>query len=181
MDSLILKEEVKQKAYNHYLASLFVEDDKRPAVWAFILFYQEVIERVPLLSEPQLGRVRLHWWKEELEKLLRRKKTDLPSYIVENFSPLEISLCLDLIKAAEKYIKDPNLFFIYLEKILKPQGPFSPSVKKLGEVRSSSQKGQGIEIEPDLPKVFRVYFSLAKMYLKEKPSRWKRSLKALVA
>ena len=60
---------MRQRDKPRYLALLFAPDDKRADLMALHAFNAEV-SRVPLaVSEPQLGEVRLQWWRDTLESI----------------------------------------------------------------------------------------------------------------
>jgi 15-cis-phytoene synthase len=63
---------------DRYLAALFAPDDLRPHLFNLFAFAAE-IERIPkLVSEPQLGEIRLQWWLDTLEAITRREAIDHP-------------------------------------------------------------------------------------------------------
>lgn len=60
---------VRQWDRPRYLALLFAPDDRREALMALHAFNAEV-SRIPLLvSDPQVGLVRLQWWRDTLEAI----------------------------------------------------------------------------------------------------------------
>lgn len=62
---------VRQWDRPRYLALLFAPDDRRDALMALHAFNAEVC-RIPLLvSDPQVGLVRLQWWRDTLEATAR--------------------------------------------------------------------------------------------------------------
>ncbi len=63
---------------DRYLASLYAPDDKRPQLWALYAFAAE-ISRIPhLVSEPQIGEIRLQWWVDTLDAIGRGEAVDHP-------------------------------------------------------------------------------------------------------
>ncbi len=54
---------------DRFLASLFAPDDKRPHLLALHAFAAEIARIPALVSEPQLGLIRLQWWRDTLDGL----------------------------------------------------------------------------------------------------------------
>lgn len=52
---------------DRWLAALFVPQDKRPYIHALYAFSHEIARLREIVSEPQLGEIRLQWWRESLE------------------------------------------------------------------------------------------------------------------
>lgn len=57
---------VRSHDYDRYLADLFVPDDKRRHIFALHAFNAEVARVREAVSEPQLGEIRLQWWRDAL-------------------------------------------------------------------------------------------------------------------
>ena len=53
--------------FERYLASLFAPRARRPALWTLLAFNAEIARIPALVSEPAIGAIRLHWWRERLE------------------------------------------------------------------------------------------------------------------
>ena len=58
---------VRQHDQDHYLASLFAPEDKRPHLLALYAFSVEISRIASLVHEPQLGEIRLQWWLDTLD------------------------------------------------------------------------------------------------------------------
>src|SRR4029077_13748928 len=63
---------------DRYLASLFAADKTRPQLWALLAFNYEVARIRELVSEPELGEIRLQWWLEKVEEIYRGVSLDHP-------------------------------------------------------------------------------------------------------
>lgn len=57
---------VRSHDYDRYLADLFVPGDKRRHVFALHAFNAEVARVREAVSEPQVGEIRLQWWRDAL-------------------------------------------------------------------------------------------------------------------
>lgn len=106
-----------------YLAMLFAPDAKREALMALHAFNAEV-NRVPLVvSDPQVGLIRLQWWRDTLESI---GKGEVPAHPVAIALSAAISLhhlplqpLLDLVAAHEHDLyADPMPDVISLEEYL---------------------------------------------------------------
>jgi 15-cis-phytoene synthase len=61
-----------------YLASLYAPDEKRQPLLALFAFNAEM-SRIPLIvSEPQIGLVRLQWWRDTLQAVGKNEPQDHP-------------------------------------------------------------------------------------------------------
>ena len=54
---------------DRYLVSLFAPKDRQEALWSLFLFNHEISKTRFIVTETQLGLIRLQWWREELVKL----------------------------------------------------------------------------------------------------------------
>ncbi len=54
---------------DRYFLSLFAPAPARPAIWALIAFNAEIAKTREVVTETQLGHIRLQWWREELHKI----------------------------------------------------------------------------------------------------------------
>jgi 15-cis-phytoene synthase len=69
---------VREADRDRYLATLFAPDDKQQDLFALYAFDAE-IARVPnLVSEPQIGEIRLQWWLDTLEAIEKGHDPDHP-------------------------------------------------------------------------------------------------------
>ena len=70
------------KAYDpdRFLLTMFVPEQvrdpsspaattRREALWALFAFNHEIAKTRAVVSEPQLGRIRLQWWRDEIERI----------------------------------------------------------------------------------------------------------------
>jgi 15-cis-phytoene synthase len=73
------QEIVREHDHDRYLATLYAPADKQPHLFALYAFAAE-IARVPrMVSEAQIGEIRLQWWAEALEALERGDTVDHPT------------------------------------------------------------------------------------------------------
>jgi 15-cis-phytoene synthase len=69
---------VREHDRDRYLATLYAPSDKRPQLLALYAFAAE-LSRIPrLVSEAQIGEIRLQWWAETLETIERGGAVDHP-------------------------------------------------------------------------------------------------------
>ncbi len=69
---------VRQHNRTHYIAALFAPDDLRGHVMALYAFDVE-IRRIPfLVSEPQIGEIRLQWWLDTIDAIYANSRVDHP-------------------------------------------------------------------------------------------------------
>jgi len=64
---------VRDADRDRWLASLFVPAERRRHVLALQAYGLEVARVRELAREPQLGEIRLQWWRDALERYLRRR------------------------------------------------------------------------------------------------------------
>ncbi len=67
-----LREELQKCDPDRYLVSLFAPKDRREALWALFLFNHEISKTRFVVTETQLGLIRLQWWREEIDKLYKQ-------------------------------------------------------------------------------------------------------------
>ena len=94
---------VKRHDKDRYLASLFAAEKARPQLWALLAFNYEIARIRELVSEPELGEIRLQWWLETVEGIYRGVSVDHPvalalAVAIEN-GRLPKSAFLNLIEA----------------------------------------------------------------------------------
>jgi phytoene/squalene synthetase len=63
---------------NRYLATLFAPDDKRAALTALYAFDAELARIRSLVSDPQIGMIRLQWWRDTIESIYLGESPDHP-------------------------------------------------------------------------------------------------------
>jgi phytoene synthase len=106
-----------------YLAMLFAPDAKREALMALHAFNAEV-SRIPLLvSDPQVGLIRLQWWRDTLESIGKGEVQVHPVAIALSgaisLHHLPLKPLLDLVDAHERDLyADPMPDVISLEEYL---------------------------------------------------------------
>ena len=60
---------VRQHDRDRFLTTLFAPDDRREDLLALYAFNHEVAKTREVVSEPTLGRIRLQWWRDNLEAI----------------------------------------------------------------------------------------------------------------
>jgi 15-cis-phytoene synthase len=65
-----------------YYSFLFLPPPKRDAIMAFYAFCREVDDVVDEVSDPQLARIKLAWWRTEIDRLFANNKEDPPTHPV---------------------------------------------------------------------------------------------------
>jgi hypothetical protein len=66
---VFLQDDLKQSDPDRYLISLFARPERQEALWALFLFNHEIAKTRFVVTETQLGLIRLQWWREEIAKL----------------------------------------------------------------------------------------------------------------
>jgi len=69
MDVSFLAADLKKVDPDRYLLSLFAPARAREALWALFLFNHEIARTRSMVSETQLGLIRLQWWRDEIDRL----------------------------------------------------------------------------------------------------------------
>ena len=69
MSEAILREDLRRHDPDRYLVSLFAPADRQAALWALFCFNHEITKTRFVVTETQLGLIRLQWWREEIGKL----------------------------------------------------------------------------------------------------------------
>lgn len=69
---------VRDHNRDRYLAALFAPDDKRDSLLALYAFDVEIARIPSLVSEPQLGEIRLQWWRDTVAALYAQGQVDHP-------------------------------------------------------------------------------------------------------
>ena len=108
---------VRQHDRDRYLASLFAPDSKRPHLLALYAFDVEIARIRTLVSEPQIGEIRMQWWVDTVEAMASDDKIDHPvalqlALTIKEFSlPTQHFSKLIDARRAELYAdKFPDLF-----------------------------------------------------------------------
>ena len=68
-----LKEELQKVDPDRYLISLFAPKGRRESLWALFLFNHEISKTRFVVTETQLGLIRMQWWRDEITKLYEGK------------------------------------------------------------------------------------------------------------
>ncbi len=71
---------VQQSDPDRYLLSMFVGVDRREALWALFAFNLEIAKTRELVTEMQLGHIRLQWWRDALAAVYER--AEVPTHQV---------------------------------------------------------------------------------------------------
>ena len=58
---------VKNHDYDRYLISLFADKENQPDLWSLFAFNYEIAKTREIVTETQLGLIRLQWWREALD------------------------------------------------------------------------------------------------------------------
>jgi len=58
---------VREQDPDRFLLSMFASADQREALWALFAFNHEIAKTREVVSETQLGLIRLQWWREAIE------------------------------------------------------------------------------------------------------------------
>ncbi len=66
-----IQEELIKVDPDRYLISLFAPKKRREALWILFLFNHEIAKTRFVVTETQLGLIRLQWWREEIAKLYK--------------------------------------------------------------------------------------------------------------
>ena len=69
-----LRETLREVDSDHYLISLFAPALRQEALWALFLFNHEISKTRFVVTETQLGLIRLQWWREEIVMLYEGTK-----------------------------------------------------------------------------------------------------------
>ncbi|MFO1034781.1 MAG: squalene/phytoene synthase family protein [Hyphomicrobiales bacterium] len=69
---------VRRQDKDLFLADLFLPEAAQPAAFALHAFACEISRITHLVSEPQIGEIRLQWWAETLEGLTNGQAQDHP-------------------------------------------------------------------------------------------------------
>lgn len=60
---------VKKRDPDRYLLSMFASPADREALWALFVFNHEIAKTREVVSETQLGLIRLQWWRDEIARI----------------------------------------------------------------------------------------------------------------
>jgi 15-cis-phytoene synthase len=73
-----LRKIVREADRDRYLSALFAPDDKQQDLFALYAFDAEIARIPKLVSEPQIGEIRLQWWLDTLEAIEKGDDPDHP-------------------------------------------------------------------------------------------------------
>ncbi len=74
----IVRRAARNGDFDRYLAALFAPEPARDDLMALIAFNAEVAQIADRVSEPDLGEIRLQWWRDALDALLAGEGADNP-------------------------------------------------------------------------------------------------------
>lgn len=69
MEASFLAAELKKADPDRYLLSLFAPAGARQALWALFLFNHEIAKTRSMVTDTNLGLIRLQWWRDEIAKI----------------------------------------------------------------------------------------------------------------
>lgn len=69
MDASFLAADLKKADPDRYLLSLFAPAAARPALWALFSFNHEIAKTRSMVTDTNLGLIRLQWWRDEIAKI----------------------------------------------------------------------------------------------------------------
>jgi 15-cis-phytoene synthase len=69
---------VRQFDKDRFLATLFAPESKQPDLFSLMAFSVEIARVPQLVSEPQIGEIRLQWWHETIDSIYRHEPQDHP-------------------------------------------------------------------------------------------------------
>ena len=93
---------VRKKDPDRYICILFAKRGLQQDLFSICAFYSEVAEVSDRVTEPQLGRIRLQWWREALMRMSA-------NYDADDLITAELS------KVYKKHRLSPDLFNVILE------------------------------------------------------------------
>ena len=62
---------VRDQDRDRFLLSLFAPADRREALWALFAFNHEIAKTREVVTEMQLGLIRLQWWREQVTNIFK--------------------------------------------------------------------------------------------------------------
>ncbi len=71
MDASFLATDLKKADPDRYLLSLFAPRPARQSLWALFLFNHEIAKTRSMVTDTNLGLIRLQWWRDEIAKICR--------------------------------------------------------------------------------------------------------------
>lgn len=104
--------QVRDHDPDRFLLSMVMPVDKREALWALFAFNHEIAKTRELVTETQLGLIRLQWWREALEGIYAPQSTVLEHEVVQALAQaikahdLPQQLFKDLLYAREFDLED---------------------------------------------------------------------------
>ena len=69
MDAHFLAADLKKADPDRFLLSLFASREHRPALWALFLLNHEIAKTRAVVSDTNLGHIRLQWWRDGLTNI----------------------------------------------------------------------------------------------------------------
>lgn len=69
MDTSFLAADLKRADPDRYLLSLYCPRSVRPLLWALFLFNHEITRTREMVTDTNLGLIRLQWWRDEIGKI----------------------------------------------------------------------------------------------------------------
>lgn len=69
MDTSFLAADLKMADPDRYLLSLYCPRRVRPLLWALFLFNHEIVRTREMVTNTNLGLIRLQWWRDEIAKI----------------------------------------------------------------------------------------------------------------
>lgn len=104
---------VREADKDRYLSTLFAPAEKRPHLFALYAFSTEIARIREVVSEPQLGEIRLQWWHEAIEQLYAGNVNNHPvlaglAEVLET-APLAKEAFLNLIEARRFDLYDDGM------------------------------------------------------------------------
>ncbi len=73
MTNQFLGDALKKVDYDAYLLALFMPVKTREALWALFLLNHEVAKTRDMVTDTNLGFIRLQWWRDEIAKIYRHE------------------------------------------------------------------------------------------------------------
>lgn len=110
---------VKRVDEDRFLLSLFALPEKREAIWALFAFNYEIARLREEITEPMMGKIRLQWWRDTLDKIEKSQAVEGDIAKALSEAVREYSLPLDelhlLINARERDFDETPLVMPELE------------------------------------------------------------------
>ncbi|MEC8621952.1 MAG: squalene/phytoene synthase family protein, partial [Pseudomonadota bacterium] len=84
----------KKEEPERYFISLFAPKTVQASLWSIFAFNSELSKIKNSVTEPMIGRIRLQWWRESLEKL--EENNSRGHYILEALQTLLVQKIIQL-------------------------------------------------------------------------------------